>query len=299
MASGSTGFAASIGLQTAHPPIGARVAALNPLMHPEDGRRLGTVEFETPSPAGPPSLEPDNVFASDLCREFSKLEVWAANHSWTVPQVPELCVHVSDRFKISKSLVPAWSGRPGHMEFPRWRVVSRKAAILHELVHVFFPNGNRLLAEGLAIYLQAELGANPAFPNFGRPLHEFVHELLLHSTTASNSHISPHLDMIEFNELDAIATPSPLTLKIGTEFFGEDPRGQKHLYAVAGSFIQHLIETWGLAMFHELYKRTPLLPLQQNAGVSERWVAIYGLSLGELAIKWKLHIARYGELTEH
>ncbi len=41
------------------------------------------------------------------------------------------------------------------MEFPAWRVNAGKAAILHELAHVFFPNGNRFLAEGLAVYLQA------------------------------------------------------------------------------------------------------------------------------------------------
>jgi hypothetical protein len=33
------------------------------------------------------------------------------------------------------------------MEFPAWRVMAGEAAIMHELVHVYFPNGNRLLAE--------------------------------------------------------------------------------------------------------------------------------------------------------
>ena len=64
------------------------------------------------------------------------------------------------------------------MEFPAWRVEARKAAIAHELVHVFYPNANRFLAEGFAVYLQDEIGGNPAFPNFGRPLHALVLERL-------------------------------------------------------------------------------------------------------------------------
>ncbi len=35
-----------------------------------------------------------------------------------------------------------------------------------------------LLAEGLAVYLQAEIGRNPAFPNFGWPLHALARELM-------------------------------------------------------------------------------------------------------------------------
>jgi hypothetical protein len=90
--------------------------------------------------------------------------------------VPELRVVVSDQYQISKSLVPAWSGRAGQMEFPSRRVIAREAAIAHELIHVFFPNGNRFLAEGLAVYVQTAIGGNPAFPNFGKPLHELVRE---------------------------------------------------------------------------------------------------------------------------
>ena len=56
------------------------------------------------------------------------------------------------------------------MEFPAWRVLARKAAILHELVHVFFPSGNRFLAEGLAVHLQAEIGGNPVTRSSGRRL---------------------------------------------------------------------------------------------------------------------------------
>jgi hypothetical protein len=64
------------------------------------------------------------------------------------------------------------------MEFPAWKIVAGEAALMHELVHVFFPNGNRMLAEGLATHLQASIGGNPAFPNFGRPLHQVAAQVL-------------------------------------------------------------------------------------------------------------------------
>ena len=299
MAIGSTDLAAAVATEIAQPPIDEPLAALKRIMRLDDGRRLGTVQFETLSPADLLPFEKQNLFASDFCCEFSQLEMWAANQNWTVPQLPDLRVAVSDRFKISKSLVPAWSGRPGHMEFPNWRVLSRKAALTHELVHVFFPNGNRLLAEGLAIYLQAQLGANPAFPNFGRPLHELVRELWIKAAPTLTSDMSPRLEQVRLAKLDAIATPSPLTLEVDNGFYGEEPRGQAHLYAVAGSFVQFLIESRGLAEFRKVYEQTPMVPLQKKAGAPGRWAAIYGHSLGELSDEWKVHIARTHELTDH
>ena len=263
-----------------------------------DGEPLGQIEFEHPFQGEQLDPANQNEFKSDLCREIARLEQWAADNNWPPSPAPTFQVTVSDRFKISKSLVPAWYGRTGRMEFPAWRVIARKAAIAHELVHVFFPNGNRLLAEGLAVYLQAEIGGNPAFPNFGRPLHELARERLRDMVPAFSQGDPADLEPVHVVELDAIATPSPLTLKVGNDFYGEEPRGQAHLYAIAGSFVQFLIESRGLAMFRKLYERTPLVPLQQNGGASKRWPEIYGLSLGELSNEWKLHIARHGELTE-
>jgi hypothetical protein len=226
-------------------------------------------------------------FKADFHREAVQLEEWAAARGWPAPSLPNLQVTVSDQFKISKALVPAWNGRAGHMEFPSWRVASRKAAIAHELVHVFFPNGNRFLAEGLAVYLQAEIGGNPAFPNFGRPLHELVRKLLHEMIPKFSPGHPDSLAQLHLADLDTIATPSPLELKVGEDFYGEEPRGQAHLYPMAGSFVQFLIETRGLEKFRALYERTPLVPFEQTAGARERWLGVYGLSLAELEGEWK------------
>ena len=77
-------------------------------------------------------------------------------------------------------------------------------------------------------------------------------------------------------------------------------RGQAHLYAVAGSFVQFLIESRGLAEFRKVYEQTPMVPLQKKAGARRAdGAAIYGHSLGELSDEWKVHIARTHELTDH
>jgi hypothetical protein len=262
-----------------------------------DGR-FDAVEFEFPVEDGGPVAAGQNEFKIDFHKDMARLAAWAATQRWSALPISKLQVVVSNRYKISRSLVPAWSGHAGNMEFPAWRVIARKAAIAHELVHVFFPNGNRLLAEGLAVYLQAEIGGNPAFPNFGRPLHDLTHELLRGMVPGFSRADPSSLDPIDLAELDAIETPSPLTLRVGTDFYGEEPRGQAHIYPIAGSFVQFLIETRGLEVFRKLYDLTPLAPLQRNAGSPDRWVSVYGLQLAGLASEWKRLISSPFESTK-
>jgi hypothetical protein len=226
-------------------------------------------------------------FEDDVCREITHLQERAADLNWIEFPVPELKIFVSDRYSISKSLVPAWSGRAGYMEFPTWRVASRKAAIMHELVHVFFPNGNRFLAEGFAVHLQDSIGGNPAFPNFGKPLHRNVCERLLEMTPRNSSEDPLGLGQIHLAELDLIPTPNPLTLRVGGELYGEDQRGQAFVYPIAGSFVQFLLETLGVERFRSLYAQTPLLPLVLNAGSLDRWSDVYRMTLADLENEWK------------
>jgi hypothetical protein len=173
------------------------------------------------------------------------------------------------------------------MEFPVRRVVSREAAIAHELVHVFFPNGNRFLAEGLAVYVQATIGGNPAFPNFGKPLHEYVRERFLEMAPAISGGDEQRLEQVHLAELDAIATPSRLTLGVGHEVDGEERRGPAFTYPIAGSFVQSLIETRGMEMFRALYEQTPFVPLAQKAGSPDRWSDVYNVALADLEDEWK------------
>ena len=106
-------------------------------------------------------------FEADFCRHLALAQSWAAEERFAAATSTELRVIVSNAFKISKSLVPAWYGSYGRMEFPAWRVVARQAAIAHELAHVFSPNGNRLLAEGLAVHLQDQIGKILRSPTSG------------------------------------------------------------------------------------------------------------------------------------
>jgi hypothetical protein len=248
-----------------------------------------------------------DCFKEDFARELEGLEHWSAEHDWISFKraVPNLTVVVSERFNISKSLVPAWNGWAGHMEFPARRVLAGKAAVLHELVHVFFPSGNRFLAEGLAVHLQAEIGGNPAFPNFGRPLHALAGERMrdmagqVEVNGGAAFKPAPASEIfagIRLDELDAIATPSPLTLHVGENFYDEDPQGQACIYPIVGSFVRFLIETRGVERFRRLYLETPLMPRRQDAGPPHRWSGVYGVSLADLEQEWKSLIAGKTEL---
>jgi hypothetical protein len=233
------------------------------------------------------------------------------------------------------------------MEFPAWKIVAGEAAILHELVHVFFPNGNRMLAEGLAIHLQASIGGNPAFPNFGRPLHEVAAQVLgrmtakaaddasadrsedqssrrppiaaplipakagnqdgqadtcgspllrgrveigtdprnLELATSGQETFAPFDAAVRLDQLDRIATPSGLRLRVGTRVYGIDDSA--YTYPLAGSFVAFLIETHGLERFRALYERTPLVPFARDAGAPERWRDVYGVPLDVIEREWK------------
>jgi hypothetical protein len=236
-----------------------------------------------------PSLSPaqQESFKANFFREVASLNAWSRRESWLPSPPTELQIYVSDEYKIAKSLVPAALGHRGRMEFPAWKAIAGEAAIAHELVHVYFPNGNRLLAEGLAIHLQDKIGGNPTFPNFGRPLHQVARELLRVMVPEFASGQRESLEKIRLADLDKIATPSPLRLRVGRDLYENTPVGQAHIYPIAGSFAQFLVETRGTDVFRALFERTPLIPFERNPGSSDRWIDAYGLSLAELEAQWK------------
>jgi hypothetical protein len=251
---------------------------------------LGRITFEDDGTQQRPLSSAQRIgLRNDIVREIARLERWCAGHGWH-HGTPALDVIVANRFRISKSLVPAWNGHTGRMEIPASRAARGQAAIMHELVHILLPNANRFLAEALAIYLQAAIGGNPAFPNFGRPLHGVAREVLRKLVPEFPVRESAWLEMIRLAELDLIATPAPLSLRIGAEFYGEDQRGQTCIYPLVGSLAQHLIEAHGLERFHAVYSQTPLVPFEPSAGAADRWLYVYGRSLAELEREWKLMI---------
>jgi hypothetical protein len=241
-----------------------------------------------------PSLSPaqQDGFKADFARELAGLNAWSTWERW-LPFLPaaNLQIFVSDEYKISKSLLPAAIGQKGRMEFPAWKVVAGEAAIMHELVHAYFPNGNRLLAEGLAVYLQAAIGGNPAFPNFGQPLHEMARDLLRKMVPEFACGLPQTLEKIRIVDLDKIATPSPLRLRVGLNLYEVDAFGQAHIYPIAGSFVQFLVEAYGMEKFRSLFLRTPLQPFERNPGSSNRWSEVYGVALNDIAEQWKSKMA--------
>lgn len=172
-------------------------------------------------------------------------------------------VVVQDRAGPSMALLPAWRGDRGALLFSAPAVARDRAATVHEVTHVFAPNGNRFLAEGLAVFAHAALGGPPAFPNFGADLDALARG---HARTA------------DLAALDRLATPSRLSLP------GLDERDA---YVVAGSFVRFLVDRFGIERFRALYALTPLTPGRREAGASGRWAEVYGLSLAALALEWR------------
>src|SRR5262249_24244559 len=128
-----------------------------------------------------------------------------------------------------------------------------QATVAHEIIHVYFPNANRMLAEGIAINVQDETMRNRAYPKFGIP----VHESLFCYPKKDNSFpsIQSLLPTIHLPDLDSIGTPKALTVDLTDEFFDEDRMNLAYL--VSGSFVRYLIETYTMDQFQRLYRTTP------------------------------------------
>jgi hypothetical protein len=220
-------------------------------------------------------------------------------------------VFVSEIYDKSRSLVPAWCGQRGWMEFPAYRVVGGDASIAHELTHVLFPNGNRMLAEGLAVYLQDKVCDVPVYPNFGDPPEDLITVFLMETYKSSA------LDMLWQMNLDAfeqISTPDELGLSFGAEMIGArpgfglkdgddqpPPEEGRTVYAVAGSLVGFLLDNpiqddlLTEKNFGALYGSTPLRPYERSSGAPDRWRDCYGgkpksYSFSDIGLLWKTYM---------
>lgn len=147
---------------------------------------------------------------------------------WGATWNESIRIHVSRAYHISRALVPGHRGNRGVIEMPLRRTREDTGALLHEIVHVYAPNSNRFLAEGLAVYLHTTLAGNPAFPNFG----EDLRHLAVRSLSGVNS----------LEAINRVRTPRPL----GTVM------AEKTAYILARSFVGFLLERYGLARFRRL-----------------------------------------------
>jgi hypothetical protein len=190
--------------------------------------------------------------AEEYCRyavaERKKVEeFWGA--TWSEP----IRIHVSSTYRISRALVPGYFGNRGFMEMPLRGVRGRSGPLLHEIAHIYAPNGNRFLAEGLAVYLHATLAGNPAFPNFGRNLKHLA---------------SRHLSELDsLRTLNGVQTPRPLSTVMD----------EKAAYILAGSFVGFLIERYSLPKFRSLY----------DIG---NYAEVYGTPLETLEQEWRMEL---------
>src|SRR5262245_17866939 len=198
-------------------------------------------------------------FQSEMQRARAKVRAW-----WGPIEGP-ISIQTDTERVLSMALIPAWRGERGQMIFGAKRVNAGEAATVHEMIHVYAPNANRFLAEGLAVFGHDLLGGPPAYPNFGKSLDDIAGH-------------SANRDLAI--ALERIPTPNPLE-SVSKE--GE---------AIAGSLVKFLIERHGLDKFRALYDLTPLAPMQRNPGESARWQQIYGESFEAIVDAWLTTLPR-------
>jgi len=208
------------------------------------------------------SSSEDRDFEQALRAAIAKVCRW-----WGPTFAGAFAFSIEDSRGPSMALVPGWRGNRGTMLFRSGTTRAGRSAITHEVVHVFAPNGNRFLAEGLAVYAHEHLKGHDAYPNFGTELH----------AAAQGDAASADLAA-----LDELATPQ--RLRIGD-------LEERRAYIVAGSFIKFLIATHGMEKFRRLYAMTPMESYARDAGAPERWKTVYGKDLKALERDWKAMVA--------
>jgi hypothetical protein len=226
----------------------ARIGALLLLAIVADAAAAATVAAE----CGNVRILSDHLAAShaqSLCR-YALDERQKVERYWGATFDEPIRIHVDPSYRIPRALVPAHLGNRGFMEMPLRRVLSGEAPLLHEIVHIYAPNGNRFLAEGLAVYLHHKLAGNRAFPNFGRALDR-----------EARSYQS-RIESLE--KLDRVRTPVPLGRVLD----------EQSAYILAGSFVGFLIEKYGLPAFHRLY-------------ADGAYESAYGKTLDDLEREWR------------
>ena len=194
------------------------------------------------------------AFQSEMQRARAKVREW-----WGATFEDPIDIQTNTDRMLSMALVPAWRGERGQMIFGAKRVNAGEAATVHEMIHVYAPNANRFLAEGLAVYGHDLLGGPPAYPNFGKSLDEIA----IRSASREMA-----------TALERTATPAPL------ENVSQDGE------AIAGSFVKFLIERHGMDKFRTLYALTPLAPKQRDPGEAARWQQVYGNSFEVIVDDW-------------
>jgi len=183
---------------------------------------------------------------------------------WGPTYTGAFTINIEDSRGPSMALVPGWRGNRGTMLFRTRPTKAGRTAVTHEVVHVFAPNGNRFLAEGLAVYAHEHLGGRQAYPLYH-------HEL--------DGAAKQYLEVADLSAMDALALPKRLQI---------DRLSESEAYIVAGSFFKFLIETHGMEKFRRLYAMTPMVPRSKTSGGSPgRWRDVYGVDLKTLEKAWK------------
>jgi hypothetical protein len=287
------------------------------------GGRFEETSFPCVSAAQRAKFQRDFVEQFTVVRDRLHKYKWLAPGTVLPPRVTsgpyqprtDFHVFVSEVYPLSKSLVPAWDGQRGWMEFPAYRVAAGNSAITHEIVHVLFPSGGRMLAEGLAVYLQYSLFPDlSVYPNFGTPIDDTVILFLAAQSADTVYSATDLLWKMNLDALERVSTPDELGLNfaeisIGQRpGFGTGPDDQpvpssegKGLYEISGSFVGFLLENpikdklLTIDNFGALYRATPLRPLERDSGDPNRWQDHYrdnskAYSFHELALMWKTYM---------
>ena len=181
-------------------------------------------------------------------------------------QIPEPESTITLRVRPQDGLTDTATGQPNRIDLYRFKAQDLRLVLAHEMTHSLLPKySSSFVREGLAEAAAIRLGG----PCFCPSLYYSVHVSLrpfdsfLYSLVGGNLGLIP---LIELQNLPFLRQPTNLPLS-----------GQR--YSQAGSFVDFLIERYGIGKFLEVYE-------------SPRYGQVYGKSLDKLDGEWRRHLRR-------
>lgn len=167
---------------------------------------------------------------------------------------PVLGIEKNKRIKIQIVKGGICNAYGGVVSLPIRFVISKRAAIVHEVTHIIAKHeNNRFFSEGLAVYFEERFGEDHGFPNFsGSPLDDLVRSYKDQLMTITK--------LVNDNEIFR---------QVGTE-------RRRIAYIEAGSFINFLVVKYGEQKLADLHNSWTL-----------NYKKIYGKNVKELEVEWK------------
>jgi hypothetical protein len=219
------------------------------------------------------------AFQKQMIEDRKKLDQFFKKNGWPTfeGKIRVIVFDYSPPLPHSQEFEWTFGPYKGMFVIPARRVKEDKVVTIHEMTHIYAPNQGKMLTEGFAVYVQQlpNIGRLDVMPTFGKSLRENLKGC---TKGLVNLRILDRESVPGIGKLADVIHP---------------PQGCRIIelsilrYLVAGSFVEFLVENYGLDKFKALYDSTPMIPFTLTSLDGDRYQRFFGKSIENLQKEWE------------